>query len=356
MGLKKLWIFIALLASLCACQVKESEDSKQSAETKFVRGYGDTLKHIKERGVLRCGVNSQLPGFGYLDEEGSYQGFDIDFCKALSSAIFGRADKVEFRALSSKERFTALQTGEVDIVIRNTTKTLTRETELGISFGPITLYDGQGMMVSKKSNVKKLEDLESATIGVHAGTTTELNLADQMAKLNLSYTPVVYESADELYSAYEMGRVDAVTSDKSGLIARRSVLQEPSDHVILDVTMSKEPLAPLVRHGDDRWYDLVAWVVYATFAAEEFGINSKNVDSIREKTNDPRIKKLLGIEGEMGNKMGLSKHWAYNIIKLVGNYSEIYERHLGKNTLFRLDREKNKPYTDGGLLFAPPFR
>ncbi|SCA58864.1 General L-amino acid-binding periplasmic protein AapJ [Chlamydiales bacterium SCGC AB-751-O23] len=346
-----LCLFFISIFSSCSVQeeVKLSDDHE-------ITGYGRTLKNVKNRGVVKCGVNSKLPGFGYLNEKGENKGFDVDFCRALSCAVFGTPDKVEYRALSSKERFTALQTGEVDVVIRNTTKTLTREIDLGINFAPVTLFDGQGMMVHKASNVKRLEDLEGATIGVHAGTTTELNLADQMAKLSLSYTPVVYETGEELFSAYDAGRVDAVTSDKSGLISRKTTLANPSDHMILDVTMSKEPLAPLIRHGDDNWFDLVSWVIYVTSAAEEYDINSENVDKVKATTNDPRVKKLLGIEGGMGEKIGLKNDWAYDVIKHVGNYNEIYERNLGEKTIFKLSREKNELYTNGGLLFAPPFR
>ncbi len=319
-------------------------------------GLGSTLKTVQDRGTLICGGNARLPGFGFLDEQGNYSGFDVDFCHALAAAVLGDANAIEIRPLTAKERFTALQTGEIDVLIRNTTWTLTRDTDLGGNFVHTTFYDGQGMMVRKDSGIQTLEDLEGGTICVSTGTTTELNLADQMASRGINYTPVVLENADQTFGAYEEGRCDAVTTDKSGLVSRQSVLAVPSDHVILDVTMSKEPLGPMVRHGDDQWFDIVQWTVFATFTAEEFGITSENVDEVRSSTTDPNVKKLLGLEGEMGTKLGLSDDWAYNIIKQVGNYGEIYDRNLGPNTVFNLPRGLNALYTDGGLLYAPPFR
>ncbi len=319
-------------------------------------GYGATLKAVQERGKIICGVNAQLPGFGYVNAQGEYEGFDVDFCKALAAAIFGDPTKVEYRPLTAKERFTALQTGEIDVLIRNTTWTLTRDTELGANFAPTTFYDGQGIMVPKDSGITKLEDLDGAKICVATGTTTELNLADQMAARGINYTPVVFETADQVFGAYEEGRCDAVTTDKSGLVSRKVTLQDPNAHIILDATLSKEPLGPVVRHGDDQWFDIVEWMVFATFTGEEFGITSQNVDDVKANTQDPNVKKFLGLEGEMGQKLGLSNDWAYNIIKYVGNYAEIYDRNLGPNTPFNLPRGLNASWKDGGLLYAPPFR
>ncbi|GAB4458236.1 MAG: amino acid ABC transporter substrate-binding protein [Anaerolineales bacterium] len=319
-------------------------------------GYGVTLETVKARGKLICGSNSQVPGFGYVDANGNFAGIDVDFCRALAAAIFGDPSKVEFRPVTAAERFTALQSGEIDVLSRNTTWTLTRDTDNGGNFVHTTFYDGQGMMVPKDSGATTLQDLAGGTICVQTGTTTELNLADVMASLGISYTPAVYEDADSTFAAYSEGRCDAVTTDKSGLVARRSVLPDPSAHVILDVTMSKEPLGPMVRHGDDQWFDIVQWTVFALISGEEFGITSANVDSVKASATAPEVKRLLGVEGELGSKLGLSNDWAYNIIKLVGNYGEIYDRNLGPDTPTYIPRGLNNLYTNGGLLYAPPFR
>ncbi|NOZ73407.1 MAG: amino acid ABC transporter substrate-binding protein [Chloroflexi bacterium] len=315
-----------------------------------------TLAVVQERGKLICGANQAVPGFGFLQSDGTFAGFDIDFCKALAAAVFGDAGKVEYRPLNAKQRFTALQAGEIDVLIRNTTWTLTRDTELGANFAPTTFYDGQGITVRKDSGINSLEDLEGASICVSAGTTTELNLADQMAARGINYTPVVFETADETTGAYLDGRCDAYTTDKSGLVARMSLFPNPEEHKILDETLSKEPLGPVVRQGDDQWFDIVKWVVFATFTGEEMGINSQNVDEYKANATDPNVRKLLGLEGDMGVKLGLSNDWAYNIIKLVGNYAEIYDRNLGPDTVFNLPRGLNASWVDGGLLYAPPIR
>ena len=319
-------------------------------------GYGETLKTVQERGKLICGVNSQVPGFGFVDTSGNFSGFDVDYCKALAAAIFADPSKVEYRPVTAQERFTALQTGEIDVLIRNTTWTLSRDTELATNFVATTFYDGQGMMVRKDSGITKLEDLEGGTICVLKGTTTELNLADQMAARGVNYTPLTFETADEVAGAYDQGRCDGFTTDKSGLVARQPSLSNPDDHVILDVTMSKEPLGPAVRHGDDQWFDIVQWTVFTTFTGEELGITSANVDDVRSTSEDPVVKNVLGTEGEMGAKLGLSNDFAYNIIKMVGNYAEIYDRNLGPDTPFKLPRGLNTSYINGGLLYAPPFR
>jgi general L-amino acid transport system substrate-binding protein len=319
-------------------------------------GYGVTLETVKARGKLICGVNSQVPGFGYVDASGNFSGFDVDYCRALAAAIFGDPSKVEFRPVTAAERFTALQSGEIDILSRNTTWTLVRDTELGGNFVHTTFYDGQGMMVPADSGIKTLQDLAGGTICVQTGTTTELNLADVMASLGVNYTPAVFENADSTFAAYSEGRCDAVTTDKSGLVSRRTVLADPAAHVILDVTMSKEPLGPMVRHGDDQWFDIAQWTVFAMFAGEEFGITSANVDQIKASATAPEVKRLLGIEGDMGLKLGLSNDWAYNILKLVGNYEEVYNRNLGPDTPTYIPRGLNNLYTNGGLLYAPPFR
>jgi general L-amino acid transport system substrate-binding protein len=317
---------------------------------------GATLQAVMDRGYLVCGGNQAVPGFGFLQEDGSFEGFDIDYCRAVAAAIFGDPSKVEIRPLTAQERFTALQTGEIDLLIRNTTWTLTRDSELGANFVHTTFYDGQGMMVRVDSGITSLEGLAGATICVQAGTTTELNLATVFSARGIEYTPLVFDNADEVSGAYEGGRCDGFTTDKSGLVARRTVMADPSAHVILDETMSKEPLGPLVRHGDDQWYDIVAWTVYVTFAGEEYGITSANVDDLRANTEDPTIKFILGLEGDLGTKLGLSNDWGYNIIKNVGNYAEIYNRNLGPDTPTYIPRGLNSLYTEGGLLYAPPIK
>ncbi|NJC98909.1 MAG: amino acid ABC transporter substrate-binding protein [Anaerolineales bacterium] len=319
-------------------------------------GYGVTLQTVLDRGNLICGVNAQVPGFGYVGADGSFAGIDVDYCRALAAAIFGDATKVEFRPVTAAERFTALQSGEIDVLSRNTTWSLVRDTELGGNFVHTTFYDGQGMMVPAETGFTTLQDLDGGTICVQTGTTTELNLADVMAALGVSYTPAVFEDADSTFAAYAEGRCDAVTTDKSGLVSRRSVLPDPSAHVIMDVTMSKEPLGPMVRHGDDQWFDIAQWTVFTLFSGEEFGITSANVDDVKASATNPEVRRMLGLEGDLGLKLGLSNDWAYNIIKQVGNYEEVYNRNLGPDTPTYIPRGLNSLYTNGGLLYSPPFR
>lgn len=319
-------------------------------------GFGETLQAVQDRGRLICGVNSQVPGFGFIDSEGNYSGFDVDYCKALAAAIFADPNAVEYRPVTATERFTALQSGEIDVLIRNTTWTTTRDTDLAGNFVATTFYDGQGMMVPEETGFTTLDDLDGGTICVQTGTTTELNLADVMAARGIEYTPAVFEDADGTFGAYAENRCDAVTTDKSGLVSRRSALPDPDAHIIMDVTMSKEPLGPMVRHGDDQWFDIVQWVVFATFAAEEYGVDSQNVDDIRGSTSNPELLRMLGQEGELGSLLGLSNDFAYNVISMVGNYAEIYDRNLGPDTPTYIPRGLNSQYTDGGVLYAPPFR
>ncbi len=320
-------------------------------------GFGETLEAVKARGNLICGVNGQLPGFSFLDPDGNFSGFDADFCRALAAAVFGDATKVEFRPVTTQERFTALQTGEIDVLMRNTTWTVTRDTELGLNFVGTTFYDGQGILVPVDSGITTLADLEGGSICVQKGTTTELNLADVMATNGINYTPAVFDDVNATYGAYAEGRCDAATSDKSQLSSvAKGLLPEPDQHVIMDVTLSKEPLGPVVRHGDDQWFDIVKWVVSATIAAEEYGVSSENVDDLLANSENPEIRRLLGAEGDLGLKFGLENSWAYNIIKLVGNYAEIYNRSLGEGTPTYIPRGLNSLYTDGGVLYAPPFR
>lgn len=357
--LVSLLVVVSLVLAACGSPAATEEAAAPAAEPEAAAGpagFGSTLATVKERGSLICGANSQVPGFGFVDADGNFSGIDVDYCRALAAAIFGDAAKVEFRPVTAAERFTALQSGEIDVLSRNTTWSLARDTELGGNFTSTTFYDGQGMMVPVDSGITSLEGLEGGTICVQTGTTTELNLADVMASLGISYTPAVFEDADSTFGAYAEGRCDAVTTDKSGLVSRRAVLADPAAHVILDVTMSKEPLGPMVRHGDDQWFDIAQWTVFAMIAAEEYGITSANVDEVKSSATNPEILRLLGVEGDMGLKLGLSNDWAYNIIKLVGNYEEVYNRSLGPDTPTYIPRGLNSLYTDGGLLYAPPVR
>jgi general L-amino acid transport system substrate-binding protein len=317
---------------------------------------GDTLATVLERGHVICGGNASVPGFGFLDTEGNFSGFDIDFCKAVAAAVFGDAEAYEIRPLSSQERFTALQSGEIDVLIRNTTWTLSRDTDLGANFTATTFYDGQGFIVRKADGINSLEDLEGGTVCVQTGTTTEANLADVMAARGISYEPVVYEDVETGWTTYEEGRCDAYTTDKSGLVSRQTLLTVPEDHTILDETISKEPLGPVVRHGDDQWFDIVQWTVFATFFAEEHGLTSANVDDMMASTVSPSEQKFFGTEGELGAFLGLDADWAYNIVAQVGNYEEIYNRNLGPDTLTYIPRGLNSLYTNGGLLYAPAWR
>jgi general L-amino acid transport system substrate-binding protein len=313
------------------------------------------LQTIRNRGTLVCGVNPALAGFASVGSGGEYAGFDVDFCKALAAAIFDDATKVQYRPLEAAARFPALQTREIDVLIRNTTWTLTRDTANGGDFGPVNFFDGQGMMVRKADNITKLEDMGGASICVQSGTTTELNLADAFRAINVQFTPVVFDTNDATFAAYVEGRCDAYTTDKSGLASQRLGAPNPDDHAILDVTMSKEPLAPMVLQGDPQWRDIVSWVVYGLITAEEEGITQANVDTFL--TNDaPTIKRLLGAEGELGAGLGIDNDFMVQVIKAVGNYGEIYARNLGPETTLNIPRGQNALYTEGGLLYAPPFR
>lgn len=314
------------------------------------------LDEIKQRGSFVCGVNNQVPGFGSVDAQGNFGGFDVDFCRAIAAAVLGDANAVEFRPVTAQERFTAVQTGEVDALIRNTTWTSSRDTTNGLDFAPTTFYDGQGFMVRSDAGITSLEDLEGRSICVQSGTTTELNLASILGALDIQYSPVIFETADQAVAAYEDGVCETYTTDVSGLVSRRTTLRDPEASTILDVTISKEPLAPSVLQGDDIWFDAVQWIVFGTFQAEEFGLTSENVEEIAETTQNPDIRRFLGLEGDNITALGLPADAMLQMIKQVGNYAEIYNRNLGPDTSFDIPRGLNKQYYEGGLLYSPPFR
>ena len=317
---------------------------------------GERLQAIMDRGTLVCGAHGTFQGFGFLESDGAWTGFDVDFCRAWAAALFNDAEAIEFVALSAQDRFTALQSGQVDVLSRNSTWTFTRDGELGLTFGPVTFYDGQAIMARAEivpDAAAGLDALEGANICVQSGTTTELNLADQFRAAGVSYEPVVFEDQNAAFQAYEEGRCDAITSDRSQLATQgQAVLSNFADHVILDVVMSKEPLAPAVAQGDDRLADMVHWVVYGMIQAEELGITSANVDDFLT-SEDPVVRRLLGVEGELGSKIGLSNDFIYRAIKLVGNYGEVFERNLAP---YGLERGQNDLWTNGGLMYAIPFR
>ncbi|MGO8918568.1 MAG: amino acid ABC transporter substrate-binding protein [Stellaceae bacterium] len=317
---------------------------------------GATLDGVRGRGVVTCAVNTGLAGFAMPDREGNYQGLDVDTCRAIAAAVLGDAHKVKFVPATAQQRFTLLQTGEVDVLTRNTTWTLLRDTENGFNFAPVTYYDGQGFMVAKKLGVKGARDLDGATVCVQPGTTTELNLADYFRTNHMSFKPLVIEKLDEVENAFFSGRCDAYTTDRSGLAATRAAkAPAPEDYVILPEIISKEPLAPAVRHGDDEWFDIVKWTVFAMIAAEEKGITSANVDDMT-KSDDPEVKRMLGTSPGMGKALHLDDRWAYAIIKQVGNYGEVFERNVGAGSPLKLQRGINALWTEGGLMYAMPFR
>lgn len=345
--------FLLLTLLLLANSMVACTQGNNSSDGTGSNAGSSRLETVKSRGKLICGVNGQLPGFSFVDQNGQYSGMDVDICRAVAAALFDDPNQVEYRNLSAQERFTAVQSGEVDLLNRNTTWTISRDTSVGMEFAPVTFYDGQGILATKASGVQSLEDLNNKSVCVQSGTTTELNLTDQMRKRGLNYIPVVFDDTDAIYTSYQEGRCDAATSDRSQLIARRAIMPNPTDHIVLDVVLSKEPLGPMVANGDSAWFDTVKWVTFALIQAEEFGINSQNINSF-SNTEDPSIRRFLGLEGQLGQDMGLPNDFTARVIKHVGNYGEIYERNIGKP--FQLDRGPNNLWTEGGLLYSPPFR
>jgi general L-amino acid transport system substrate-binding protein len=314
-----------------------------------------TLAQIKQRGTLNCGSNTGLAGFGVPDAQGNWVGLDVDYCRAVAAAIFNDPTKVKFIPLSAKDRFTALQSGEVDLLVRNSTWTMTRDASLGIVFTGVNYYDGQGFMVRKKLGVKSAKELNGASVCTQQGTTTELNLADYFRANNMKYEVVAFASSDETIKAYDAGRCDAFTTDASGLYAERLKLTAPDDHMVLPEIISKEPLGPSVRNNDAQWYAVVKWVGYAMVNAEELGVTKANVDEQLKSTN-PEVKRLLGTEGKFGETVGLTADWVARIVKHVGNYGESFEKNVGQGSLLKIQRGQNALWTKGGLQYAPPIR
>ncbi len=314
-----------------------------------------TLDDVKAKGFVQCGVSQGLPGFSNPDDKGNWVGIDVDVCRAVAAAIFGDASKVKFTPLSAKERFTALQSGEIDMLSRNTTWTATRDTALGLNFAGVNYYDGQGFMVRKKLGVTSALQLNGAAVCTNTGTTTELNVADFFRSHKMQYEVVAFEKSDEVVKAYDEGRCDVYTTDRSGLAAQRLKLKNPDEHMVLPEIISKEPLGPVVRQGDDQWFNLVKWTLFAMLNAEELGVTSKNVDEMKGSSN-PAIKRLLGVEGKYGENLGVSNAWAYNIVKQVGNYGESYDRNVGPKTPLGLARGLNALWNKGGIQYAPPIR
>jgi len=316
---------------------------------------GATLDAVKSRGYVQAGVNGALFGFSRPDDKGVWRGLDVDTAKAIAVAVFGDPNKVKFVPLTAVQRFTALQSGEVDVLCRNATRILTRETSLGLNFAQVNYYDGQAFMVHKKLNLKSAKQLNYATICVLPGTTTEMNAADYFRSNNMKMKPVVIEQNTELNKAFFAGRCDCITSDASQLAGIRAVAPNPDDYVILPEIISKEPLAPAVRHGDEQWFDIVNFSVLALIEAEELGITSKNVDEML-KSPDPRIQRFLGITPGNGNALGVDEKFAYTIVKQIGNYGEVFERNVGAKTPLKLERGLNGLWTQGGLMYSPPFK
>ena len=315
-----------------------------------------TLDDVRAKGHVQCGINTGLAGFAFKDDAGEWQGFDIEYCKAVAAAVFGDAGAVKYTNLTGATRFEALKSGEVDVLSRNTTWTYSRDVDLKLTFVGVSYYDGQGFIVSKALGVESAHDLEGASVCIQTGTTTELNLADFFRANGMSYEPVPIENNEEARQSFLAGRCDLYTTDRSGLAATRAVLDNPDDYVVLPEIISKEPLGPLVRHGDDEWADIARWTLNALILAEEYGIDSDNIGELAQGTNNPEINRMLGTEGEYGAMLRLDSDWVVNVISSVGNYAEIFDRHIGPDTHIGLARGENASYRDGGILYAPPFR
>jgi len=316
---------------------------------------GPTLDAVKARGQLSCGVSQGVPGFSQPDEKGAWKGLDVDVCRAIAAAVLGSADKVKYTGLSAKERFTALQSGEIDVLSRNTTWTVTRDAGLGVISTGVTYYDGQGFMVRKSLKVKSAKELNGAQVCMNAGTSTELNAADFFRANNMQFKPVVFEKSDETVAAYDAGRCDAYSTDQSGLYGERLKLKNKDEHMVLPEIISKEPLGPMVRQGDDQWLNIVRWTLFAMVNAEEMGVTSANVEEQKKSTN-PDVQRLLGLEGKIGTQLGIPDAWSYEIVRQVGNYGEVFEKNVGPKTPLGIARGLNALWKNGGLQYAPPIR
>ncbi|WP_370607745.1 amino acid ABC transporter substrate-binding protein [Solemya velum gill symbiont] len=317
---------------------------------------GTTFDAVKKKGFVQCGVTTGLTGFSAPDDKGNWTGIDVDGCRAVAAAVFGDAKAVKFTPLTAKERFTALQSGEIDMLSRNTTWTLTRDSSLGISFAGVNYYDGQGFLVNKDLGVKSATELDGAAVCIQAGTTTELNLADYFRAKGMSYTPVTYDKSEETVKAFEAGRCDVLTSDQSQLYALRLKLKSPEAAGVLPEVISKEPLGPVVRQGDDAWFKVVRWSLIAQVNAEELGVTSANIDDMKKSSTDPNVKRLIGLDGIKGEGLNLDDAWAYNIVKQVGNYGEMFERNVGMDSPLKIARGLNDLWTRGGLQYGTPIR
>ncbi len=353
MIMKPFWLKLSIVlavGTLFSC-------SSAPAPTNNSTGAAGTgrLQTVLARGQLKCGISGELPGFSFLNPQGKYSGLDVDVCRAIAAALFDKPDAVEYRQLNAKERFTAVQSGEIDVLSRNTTWTMSRDTENKLEFAPVVFYDGQGMMVRQSGGLKTLKDFQGKAICTQTGTTNEQNLSDQMRKLGVQYKAVVFEDVNATFAAYAQGRCDGVTSDRSQLVSRRTKLPKPEQNIILPELLSQEPLAPAVSDGDTQWSAVVRYVVYALIQGESLGITSQNIGQFASST-DPVIRRFLGQEGELGKGLGLPKDFATRVIKHVGNYGEVYDRNLGPKTSLKLERGLNKLSTQGGLMFSPPFR
>ncbi|MDE1460602.1 amino acid ABC transporter substrate-binding protein [Spartinivicinus poritis] len=315
----------------------------------------DTLSTVKKKGYLNCGVSTGLPGFSNPDDKGKWQGLDVDVCRAVAAATLGSEKKVKYIPLTAKERFTALQSGEIDILSRNTTWTLTRDVSLGLNFAGVNYYDGQGFMVSKSLGVKSAKELDGAAVCIQSGTTTELNLADYFRQHGMKYTPVVFDTSDQTVKGFEAGRCDVLTSDQSQLYALKIKLSKPNNAMVLPEIISKEPLGPVVKQGDDKWFNIVKWSLFAMVNAEELSLTSDNIDA-KKKAKNPEVKRFVQSDGPIAKQLGLSQDWAYQVVKQVGNYGESFDRNVGKNSPLNIDRGVNALWSKGGFMYAPPMR